>query len=103
MAKARLVVRDEVWVHAEGAVEVGQVHGEPMPPVIDVRAAACPDQAMVIAERAGVDGTSRLTRSGDPIRAICEAARIKGAGLVGIRQAILYLANPCCAVDSRPA
>ena len=48
----------------------------PMPTRIDRNAAACLDQAMVIAAQVGATRTNRLTRTGDAVTAICSLSLI---------------------------
>lgn len=74
--------------HDEGFEAYARIEGisEPLSSVIDPAAAACLDQAIAIAARAGVEGAGRLTRVGDPVEAICDTARIEGADLVVIRK-----------------
>lgn len=59
---------------------------EPMPPIIGSDVTACLEQAMSISARVGVKGATRLTQSGAPIAAICDAARRQNADLVVIRK-----------------
>lgn len=72
----------------EGYDRYAEIEGvtDPMPPSVDTEVRACLDQAMSIAAKVGLEDAAGLVRTGDPVTAICHAARERGADLVVVRR-----------------
>jgi len=87
-AELSFVAVGDVPESDEGYSEYARIEGlsEPMPLIIGSDVTACLEQATSIAARMGVKGAKRLTRSGAPVAAICDAARSQDADLVVIRR-----------------
>jgi len=87
-AKLSFVAVGDVPESDTGFAEYARIEGlsEPMSPVIPGSVRFCLDQAMSIAGKAGLKEATRLVRVGDPVAAICDAARLQDADLVVIRK-----------------
>ena len=85
-ARLSFVAVGQELTHDEGYEEYARFEGlsEPTPSFIENNALECLGIAMSAAASIGIHGAVRLTRTGNPATAICDAARAQGADLLVI-------------------
>ncbi|RNF33995.1 universal stress protein [Paracoccus methylarcula] len=81
---------------SEGFNAYARIEGvsTPMPPVINTAVSACVDQAMRFAAELGLESAACLTRSANPVAAICGVARAEGADLIVLGRRHLKFGKP---------